>query len=207
MVKAAATRRTGDVVGQAPGDGSAGVGRGAGEEPGLDYYEAELTVDEIAALVFEDLGLPFLQPKSKQRLVSEAIRFTDVRRNGPLANLDKRRTIMENLRRNARGGQPTFGGLSTDDLRFRTWEPTVADENNAVIIAMRDVSGSMGEFEKYITRSFYFWMVRFLRTTYVNVEIVFITHHTEAQEVDETVLLSSRRVGRHTRVVGVSARP
>jgi uncharacterized protein len=177
--------KKGDVVGQAPADGSAGVGRGAGEEPGIDYYEAELTVDEIAALVFEDLGLPFLQPKSKQRLVSEAIKFTDVRRNGALANLDKRRTIMENLRRNARGGQPTFGGLSNDDLRFRTWEPTVTDENNAVIIAMRDVSGSMGEFEKYITRSFYFWMVRFLRTTYVNVEIVFITHHTEAQEVDE----------------------
>ncbi len=177
--------KTGDVVGRAPADGSSGVGRGAGDEPGLDYYEAELTVDEIAALVFEDLGLPFLQPKAKQRLVSEAIRYTDVRRSGPLANLDKRRTIMENLRRNARTGQPNFGGLSTDDLRFRTWEPTVAEENNAVIIAMRDVSGSMGEFEKYITRSFYFWMVRFLRTTYVNVEIVFITHHTEAQEVDE----------------------
>ena len=43
----------------------------------------------------------------------------------------------------------------------------------------------MGEFEKYISRSFYFWMVRFLRTKYNNVKIVFITHHTEAKEVDE----------------------
>ncbi len=43
----------------------------------------------------------------------------------------------------------------------------------------------MGEFEKYISRSFYFWMVRFLRTKYNNVQIVFITHHTEAKEVDE----------------------
>ena len=176
--------KTGDVVGQVPASGP-GVGRGAGDQPGIDYYEAELTVDEIAAMVFEDLGLPFLKPKSKQRLESAAVRFTDVRRSGPLSNLDKRRTIMENLRRNARAGQPNFGGLSTDDLRFRTWEPTVVEENNAVVIAMRDVSGSMGEFEKYITRSFYFWMVRFLRTTYANVEIVFITHHTEAREVDE----------------------
>ena len=31
---------------------------------------------------------------------------------------------------------------------------------------MMDVSGCMGEFEKYIARSFYFWMVRFLRTKY-----------------------------------------
>jgi uncharacterized sporulation protein YeaH/YhbH (DUF444 family) len=50
---------------------------------------------------------------------------------------------------------------------------------------MRDVSGSMGEFEAYICRSFYFWMLRFLRTKYTNTEIVFITCHTEAKEVDE----------------------
>jgi uncharacterized sporulation protein YeaH/YhbH (DUF444 family) len=43
----------------------------------------------------------------------------------------------------------------------------------------------MGEFEKYIARSFYFWMVRFLRTKYTNVKIVFISHHTEAKEVTE----------------------
>mgnify|MGYP006189453751 CR=1 FL=1 len=50
---------------------------------------------------------------------------------------------------------------------------------------MRDVSGSMGEFEKYISRSFYFWMLKFLRTKYERVQVVFITHHTEAKEVDE----------------------
>jgi uncharacterized protein len=177
--------RPGDVLGRDPGQPGPGAGPGAGDQPGIDYYEAELTVDELAALVFEDLGLPFLEPKAKQRLESEAVRFTDVRRHGPLANLDKRRTILENLRRNARAGTPGFGGLTNDDLRFKTFEPTVTEENNAVVIAMRDVSASMGEFEKYITRSFYFWMVRFLRTKYTNVEIVFITHHTEAKEVDE----------------------
>jgi uncharacterized sporulation protein YeaH/YhbH (DUF444 family) len=43
----------------------------------------------------------------------------------------------------------------------------------------------MGEFKKYIARSFYFWMVRFLKTKYDNVKIVFISHHTEAKEVTE----------------------
>ena len=43
----------------------------------------------------------------------------------------------------------------------------------------------MGNFEKYIARSFFFWMTRFLRTKYENVEIVFIAHHTEAKEVTE----------------------
>jgi len=48
-----------------------------------------------------------------------------------------------------------------------------------------DTSGSMGPFEKYIARSFFFWMTRFLRTKYQNVNIVFLAHHTEAKEVNE----------------------
>lgn len=43
----------------------------------------------------------------------------------------------------------------------------------------------MGAFEKYIARSFFFWMTRFLRHKYEKVEIVFIAHHTEAKEVTE----------------------
>jgi uncharacterized protein len=176
----------GDVLGQEPsGQAGAGRGKGAGQEPGIDYYEAEITVDELAALVFADLGLPFLKPKGRQEVESETVRYNDVRRRGIMSNLDKKRTITENLRRNARAGQAGFHTLSTDDLRFKTWDREVRYETNAVVIAMRDVSGSMGEFEKYITRSFYFWMVRFLRTKYNHVRIVFITHHTDAKEVDE----------------------
>uniref|UniRef100_UPI000AB85A1B DUF444 family protein n=1 Tax=Desulfolucanica intricata TaxID=1285191 RepID=UPI000AB85A1B len=44
---------------------------------------------------------------------------------------------------------------------------------------------SMGPFEKYIARSFFFWMVRFLRTKYQNVQIVFLAHHALAQETTE----------------------
>ncbi len=175
----------GDVIGQQPANGQPGSGPGAGELPGVDYYEAEMTVDELAALVFEDLGLPFLEDKGRKEVVSENTVFKDIRRVGPLANLDKRRTILENLRRNAKAGFVGFGGIRQEDLRFKTWEQEVKPESSAVVIAMRDVSGSMGDFEKYITRSFYFWMVRFLRTKYRNVDIVFITHHTEAKEVDE----------------------
>jgi uncharacterized protein len=178
--------KVGDVLGEAPGQATGpGRGKGAGQVPGVDYYEAEITVDELAALVFEDLGLPFLKPKGRHEIESETVRFNEIRRRGIMSNLDKKRTIAENLRRNARLGQPRFNGIVNDDLRFKTWERDVRYETNAVVLAMRDVSGSMGEFEKYITRSFYFWMVRFLRTKYNQVRIVFITHHTEAREVDE----------------------
>ena len=111
--------------------------------------------------------------------------FNDIRKVGPMANLDKKRTIMENIKRNAAKGHAHFGGIRNEDLRFKTWTRELRRETSAAVIAMRDVSGSMGEFEKYVTRSFYFWMVRFLRSRYSNVEIVFIAHHTEAREVSE----------------------
>lgn len=43
----------------------------------------------------------------------------------------------------------------------------------------------MGLFEKYCARTFFFWMSRFLKTKYDNVEIRYIAHHTEAREVSE----------------------
>ncbi|MBX6396179.1 MAG: DUF444 family protein, partial [Alicyclobacillaceae bacterium] len=56
-------------------------------------------------------------------------------------------------------------------------------------------SGSMGMFEKYAARCFYFWMVRFLRRKYQRVEIVFIAHHVEAKEVTEAEFFSRGESG------------
>jgi hypothetical protein len=174
----------GDVVAAEPRPGQGKEGE-AGEEPGFDYYETDVTLDDLASMIFEDLGLPFLEEKKLAEMETEAVRFTDVRKVGPLANLDKKRTILQNIKRNAAAGDATFKGLKNEDLRFKAWEPTIRYQSNAVVMAMMDVSGSMGDFEKYIARSFYFWMVRFLRTKYNNVKIVFISHHTEAREVTE----------------------
>ncbi|HET9017174.1 MAG TPA: sporulation protein YhbH [Thermomicrobiaceae bacterium] len=177
--------KVGDVLERYGKSQGPGQGPQAGDQPGVDYYEAELTMEELAGMVFEDLCLPNLEEKRMQELESETVRFTDIRKSGPYANLDKRRTIRENIKRNAKQGQPHFGALKNDDLRFKTWERSIRRESNAVVIAMMDVSGSMGTFEKYVSRAFYYWMVRFLRTKYDNVQIVFIAHHTEAKEVTE----------------------
>jgi sporulation protein YhbH len=179
--------RVGDVIGREsqPGQGQGGSGP-AGREGGADYYEAEVDIDELAALIFEDLQLPFLEEKAKRAVQSKTTRFNEIRRTGVMANLDKRRMILENIKRNARDTRAArFGNVRKEDLRFKTWEEDHRYESNAVVMALMDVSGSMGEFKKYIARSFFFWMVRFLRTKYDNVEIVFISHHTEAKEVTE----------------------
>jgi hypothetical protein len=177
--------KVGDVIAREDQDGP-GRGPGAGDKPGVDYYEAEVEIDEIARLIFDDLQLPYLEEKSKQAIQSRRIEFNEVRRMGVLPNLDKRRTILENMKRIAQEtGKAKLGPIKKEDLRFKSWEEQIKYESNAVVLAMMDVSGSMGEFKKYIARSFYFWMVRFLRTKYDNVKIVFISHHTEAKEVTE----------------------
>jgi sporulation protein YhbH len=178
--------KVGDIIGQ---QGQPGPGKGGepGEIPGIDYYEAEYTVDQLTEMVFADLGLPFLLPKETPKLIDTETRFDDVRRTGPMSNLDKKRTLRNTLIRNAiQTGKATLKpGIKTDDLRFKTWTDKEKPTSDAAVIAMRDVSGSMGEFEKYVTRAAYMWITRFLRTKYDNVEMVFLTHHTTAKEVDE----------------------
>ncbi|MBI2352370.1 MAG: DUF444 family protein, partial [Deltaproteobacteria bacterium] len=61
----------------------------------------------------------------------------------------------------------------------------VRRESNAVVLCVMDTSGSMDTMKKYLARSFFFLLYRFLCTKYQNVEIVFVAHHTEAREVTE----------------------
>ncbi|MCM3702479.1 sporulation protein YhbH [Paenibacillus macerans] len=174
----------GDVLGQdSPKDN--GKGGKAGDRPGVDYVEADISIEELEDMLFEELELPFIQEKDKDELETESYRFNDIRKKGLMSNIDKKRTILENLRRNATAGTPGIHGITPDDLRYKTWEEVVVPHSNAVIIAMMDTSGSMGAFEKYCARSFFFWMTRFLRRQYEKVEIVFLAHHTEAKEVSE----------------------
>jgi len=177
----------GQVIGK---DGSSsqkapGKGKGAGDQAGEDYYEVAVTVDELGSLLFEDLGLPHLDPKKQPDLTAKRYQWNDVRKTGLQSNIDKKRTIMEAMKRNLLAGKPPLEGFNRTDVRFKTWEERFEPQTSAVVLAMMDTSGSMGEFEKYIARGFFFWMVRFLRTKYDNVIIHFLAHSTEAREVTE----------------------
>lgn len=177
----------GDVLGKLPRRGQeAGQGDKPGETPGIDYIEAEVTIDDIQGLLFDELGLPYLKPKPQATIPQPTWKFKDISPKGLMGNLDKRRSLRQNLLRNAREtGKARVGGWHDDDLRFKTWVDEPNPEDNAVIIAMRDISGSMGDFKKMMARTFSFWMLKFLRTQYRAVEVVFLVHHTQAREVTE----------------------
>ena len=177
--------QVGDVIAQGKPDGQQpGAGQGAGDKPGADYVEAGVSLEDIESILFAELELPNLQSKAPEQVMAEDIDFRDVRKTGLSGNIDKKRTLLESIRRNQLNATGRLRILP-DELRYKTWDDVVEPDSNAVVIAMMDTSGSMGLFEKYSARTFFFWMTRFLRTKYEHVQIRYIAHHTEAKEVSE----------------------
>jgi uncharacterized sporulation protein YeaH/YhbH (DUF444 family) len=81
------------------------------------------------------------------------------------------------------------------DLRYRRYEPTPKPVAQAVMFCLMDVSGSMGEREKDLAKRFYMLLHLFLKRRYKRVDIVFIRHTHDAQEVDEQEFFYSRQSG------------
>jgi uncharacterized sporulation protein YeaH/YhbH (DUF444 family) len=89
------------------------------------------------------------------------------------------------MKRNALKGKMRIGGFDMNDLRYRVWEQVIEKHSNAAVFLLMDRSGSMTSEKKYIVKSFFWWMVRFIERKYKNVELVFIAHDTQAREVEE----------------------
>ncbi len=214
----------GDIIARQPAD--EGLPGKPGEQPGIDFLETEIDIEELIEMMLRDLGLPNLKQKPlTETAVPKGWKFESVEKKGIISRLDKKRTLKEAVKRTAsfvaelmkRTGRPeracemaliiakgdliraekmlqegnvpeeSEGGLPlfSEDLRFRTIQRDQEYQSNAVVLAMMDVSGSMGTMKKYLARSFFFWLVEFLRQIYSQVQIRFIAHTTEAKLVDE----------------------
>jgi len=181
--------KPGDVI----GEGKDGKGsQQAGDKPGIDYYETDVSLDELIDLMFEDLELPDLERKRLRQIeVERLFKQKGFRRKGIRARLDKKRTARSRIKRKKAtlkrhtmlpSGRFPF---HKDDLRYHHAVSDIRNESNAVVLCIMDTSGSMDRVKKYLARSFFFLLYQFISTRYQNVEIVFIAHHTEAFEVTE----------------------
>ena len=61
--------------------------------------EVDLTLDELAEILAEELKLPRIEPKGKERIVAKKDRYTGVRRTGPESLRHFRRTFKQALKR------------------------------------------------------------------------------------------------------------
>ena len=165
------------------GDGSPDGRKEGGDQPGLDLEETEVSLEDVQQAVFSHLALPNLDLTKRSRGAGQSEQPTSIGRAGLLSQWDRKRTLKAALMRSAREGSGF--GLEQEDLRFRVFDSVDDDQGGAVVIAMMDTSGSMGSFEKYLAKSFFFWTTEFLRQKYPHVELVFLAHDVRAREVDE----------------------
>jgi len=85
--------------------------------------------------------------------------------------------------------------LDPIDLRFRSRVRVPVPTTKAVMFCLMDVSGSMDEARKELSKRFFILLYLFLTRHYEKIELVFIRHHTQAQEVDEENFFHARETG------------
>jgi uncharacterized sporulation protein YeaH/YhbH (DUF444 family) len=189
--------KVGDVIGQ--GDQQQeGAGK-AGSDPGEHVLEVELSLDELAAILGEELALPRIQPRGKERLITQKDRYVGIRRTGPESLRHFKRTFRQALKRQIMSGSydpraPIVVPVR-EDRRYRSWKTVPMKQSNAVMIFIMDVSGSMGDEQKEIVRIESFWIDTWLRSQYDGLESRYIIHDATAREVDRDTFFRTRESG------------
>lgn len=188
--------KKGDRIGSTGSKKGNGTGQ-AGNQEGRDIYETEITLEEIMDYIVEDLDLPNLDRKKYSEIIVESAgRKRGYQRYGIRPRLAKKKTVMSKIARKqgkkralleAKLDENTIDRFPfrEEDLRYYKVKKKPKKESNAVMIFIMDVSGSMDNTKKYLARSFFFVLSRFLRRKYNNIAFEFISHTTSAKIVNE----------------------
>jgi len=186
----------GDAIGQGkpqPGDGK------AGDQEGKHILEVDITIEELASILGEELELPNITPKGDKNISDVKHRYSGIQKAGPEGLKHFKRTYREALKRQISSGtySPNNPVVVPErgDKRYRSQSPVVDPTANAVIIYMMDVSGSMGEEQKQIVRTESFWIDAWLTKQYKGLETRFIIHDATAKEVDRKTFFTTKESG------------
>jgi uncharacterized sporulation protein YeaH/YhbH (DUF444 family) len=190
-------------VGMGEGDegqsvGQQGKGQG-GEQEGRHILEVDVSLEELADILAEELSLPRIKPRGQHKITTIRDKFTGIRPVGPASLRSFKRTYREALKRQLAVGtydpkNPVIIPIK-NDLRFRTWNEVKKPQSNAVIVYMMDVSGSMGDEQKELVRLEAFWIDTWLRRNYEGIESRYIVHDVRAAEVDKKTFFSVKEDG------------
>jgi sporulation protein YhbH len=173
-----------------------GTGQGTGtpsNQKGDQYYDVEVTLEELAEYLFNDLELPDLEKKHFRFVSEESMKRKGYRFQGIRPRLSKKETLKRKIRRRKKAEKMGTYNPETDerfpfhkdDLKYHHIKPKIKENSSAVIFLLMDVSGSMSQDRKYLARSFFFLLYQFLNHKYDKIEVVFISHSTEASRVTE----------------------
>jgi uncharacterized sporulation protein YeaH/YhbH (DUF444 family) len=124
----------------------------------------------------------------EEQLVQVLARPADIRREAERLDLEERISALKNR-------LSRIPYLDPIDLRFRSRVKVPVPSTKAVMFCLMDVSGSMDEARKELSKRFFILLYLFLTRHYDKIDLVFIRHHTQAQEVDEENFFHARETG------------
>jgi uncharacterized sporulation protein YeaH/YhbH (DUF444 family) len=185
----------GDPLSRQEGDGGGKAGQGEGQH----LLEVEVSLEELADILGEELELPRIQPRGRERVVVTRVKYTGISPSGPESLRHFKRTYKQALRRQIATGsydvaRPVVVPVR-EDRRYRTWRQVPVPDTNAAVIYMMDVSGSMGDEQKEIVRIESFWIDTWLRRHYPGLEVRYLIHDAVAREVDRETFFHTRESG------------
>jgi uncharacterized sporulation protein YeaH/YhbH (DUF444 family) len=194
-------------VGQGKGDVGEDVGQGeqqpgqgeAGDGEGQHALEVDVSLEELASLLSEELELPNIENKGKKNVESKHYKYTGIVTKGPESLRHFKKTYREALKRTISLGNydpnnPIVIPIK-EDKRYRSFKIYNEPVANAVIIYMMDVSGSMGDEQKEIVRLTSFWLDTWLQSQYTGLDRRYIIHDATAREVDQNTFYRTRESG------------
>lgn len=176
------------------GKPASGPGEG-GDEEGEILFESEITIDELVDHLLKDLDLPWMEQKSSSEIEIDNEELVSREKTGIWPNIDIKRTVFQNLKRNASKGEAYVGDFKKDDLIYKNWETEKEYESQAAVYIMMDVSGSMTRERQKVAKTFYFWMIQFLKRRFKKIKIHCIAHDTRAVFVSEEEFFMTGEAG------------
>lgn len=126
------------------GEKQEGVAK-AGNLPGEHLLEVEVSLEELADILGEELALPKIQPKGTQDIQSQKARYTSVSSSGPEALRHFKRTYKKALQRQILSGtydpkNPRIIPMREDRI-YRSWKQSRKPQSQALVLFLLDVSG------------------------------------------------------------------
>ncbi len=169
------------------------------QEWGEHILEAEVSIDELAEMLGEELGLPEIEPRGEDKIISEKYKVRGISRVGPETLRHFRRGHLQALKRVVSSGKYDLRNPvvvpTKEDMRYKALERVPTPVSNAVIIYMMDVSGSMGDEQKRLVRNTCFWISTWLQKHYQGVKERYIIHDSKAVETDRETFFHTSQSG------------
>lgn len=215
---------SGDKIAKPPansGAGGDGDGSDGDSEESQDTFMFTLSKEEFMQLFFDDLELPRLVRNAIGDSQQYTYRRAGYTPSGVPANLSVPRSLQHALARRIALAGPLkkelaelqeagadeveiealkeridrIPFLDEYDLRFRHRVKEPKPISRAVMFCLMDVSASMSEQKKDLAKRFFTLLYLFLSRKYQHVELVFIRHTSNAEEVDEETFFYDPQTG------------